>query len=122
MQLSRIPFTYCWSPSLVPKPKDWGKHIDIVGFFILNQSSRIPYTPPDDLAQFLASGQPPMYIGFGSMVIPDAEEINKCIVEAVTETGHRALVSKGWGGLGEGIDHPDVFVLGDCPHDWLFPR
>lgn len=23
----RVPFTYCWSPSLVPKPKDWGQHI-----------------------------------------------------------------------------------------------
>lgn len=23
----KIPFTYCWSPSLVPKPLDWGEHI-----------------------------------------------------------------------------------------------
>lgn len=23
----KIPFTYCWSPALVPKPKDWGPHI-----------------------------------------------------------------------------------------------
>lgn len=118
----RIPFTYCWSPSLVPKPKDWGSHIDVVGFFFLNQTSRISYTPPDDLAKFLAEGKPPVYIGFGSMVIPDAEAINKCIVEAVSETGVRALVSKGWGGLGQGIDHPDVFCLGECPHDWLFPK
>lgn len=29
-----VPFTYCWSPSLVPKPKDWpsniGKQIQIL--------------------------------------------------------------------------------------------
>jgi hypothetical protein len=24
-----IPFTYCWSPSLVPKPSDWGSHISM---------------------------------------------------------------------------------------------
>lgn len=24
-----IPFTYCWSPSLVPKPNDWGSHISM---------------------------------------------------------------------------------------------
>lgn len=44
------------------------------------------------------------------------------IFEAVRKTGHRALVSKGWGGLGgDKINKPDgVFMLGNCPHDWLF--
>lgn len=23
----KIPFTYCWSPALVPKPADWSHHI-----------------------------------------------------------------------------------------------
>jgi hypothetical protein len=23
----RVPFTYCWSPTLIPKPADWGRHI-----------------------------------------------------------------------------------------------
>jgi hypothetical protein len=23
----KVPFTYCWSPALVPKPPDWGEHI-----------------------------------------------------------------------------------------------
>lgn len=22
-----IPFTYCWSPALVPRPRDWPSHI-----------------------------------------------------------------------------------------------
>lgn len=25
----KIPFTYCWSPGLVPKPRDWHAHIGI---------------------------------------------------------------------------------------------
>jgi hypothetical protein len=34
----------------------------------------------------------------------------------------RALVSKGWGNIG-GKDVPDnVFLLGNVPHDWLFPH
>ena len=34
----------------------------------------------------------------------------------------RALVSKGWSSIG-GNDVPDnVFLLGNVPHDWLFPR
>jgi hypothetical protein len=23
----QVPFTYCWSPALVPKPNDWPAHI-----------------------------------------------------------------------------------------------
>jgi len=48
--------------------------------------------------------------------------MTKMIFEAVRKTGQRALVSKGWGGLGgDDLDKPDnVFMLGNCPHDWLF--
>jgi hypothetical protein len=44
------------------------------------------------------------------------------IFKAVKKTGQRALVSKGWGGLGGSeLSKPDgVFMLGNCPHDWLF--
>ena len=28
--IRRLPFTYCWSPALVPKPPDWGDNIDVV--------------------------------------------------------------------------------------------
>jgi UDP:flavonoid glycosyltransferase YjiC (YdhE family) len=44
------------------------------------------------------------------------------IFEAVKKTGRRALVSKGWGGLGaDDLGIPDgVFMLGNVPHDWLF--
>ena len=44
------------------------------------------------------------------------------IFDAVKSTGQRALVSKGWGGLGGSeLSKPDgVFMLGNCPHDWLF--
>lgn len=26
-EMLQIPFTYCWSPALVPKPGDWPSHI-----------------------------------------------------------------------------------------------
>ena len=45
-------------------------------------------------------------------------------MEAIQKSGVRALVSKGWGGLGsDKMDIPDnIFMLGNCPHDWLFPQ
>ncbi|CAI6339781.1 unnamed protein product [Periconia digitata] len=116
----KIPWTYCWSPALIPKPKDWANHIQISGFYFLNLASN--YTPAPDLAQFLAAGEPPVYIGFGSIVVDDPNAMTKMIFDAVKMTGRRALVSKGWGGLGaDDLGIPEgVFMLGNVPHDWLF--
>ncbi|MCJ1386371.1 hypothetical protein MMC17_009497 [Xylographa soralifera] len=116
----RIPYTYCWSPALIPKPKDWGPHISISGFYFLSLAAN--YTPADDLKAFLDAGNPPIYIGFGSIVLDDPDGMTRLIFDAIKETGQRALVSKGWGGFGaDALEIPDgVFMLGNVPHDWLF--
>ncbi|KAL1590301.1 hypothetical protein WHR41_01219 [Cladosporium halotolerans] len=118
----KVPYTYLWSPSLVPKPKDWGPEIDIGGFVFLELAST--YKPPQDLQDFLDAGEPPVYVGFGSIVVDDPDRFTQMIFKAVEMAGVRALVNKGWGGLGgEGNATPDnVYMLGNTPHDWLFPR
>ena len=73
---------------------------------------------------FLNSGPPPIYIGFGSIVVDDPEGLTKLVFETVHKLGIRALVSRGWGGLGKS-DIPgdaNIFMLGNCPHDWLFTK
>ncbi|KAL6406718.1 hypothetical protein AUP68_09521 [Ilyonectria robusta] len=112
----RVPFTYCWSPALVPKPADWGSHIDVCGFFFREPPN---YTPPTDLDEFLQRGPPPVYIGFGSIVIDDPQKMSAMINEAVRVTGTRALISRGWSKL-DGPESENVMYLGDCPHEWLF--
>ncbi|KFH43215.1 Sterol 3-beta-glucosyltransferase UGT80B1-like protein [Hapsidospora chrysogenum ATCC 11550] len=115
-----VPFTYLWSPGLVPKPSDWGDEIDISGFVYLDLASS--FTPSPELEAFLANGEAPIYIGFGSIVVDDADRFTQMIFEAVKKAGVRALVSRGWGGLGS-EDVPDnIFMLENTPHDWLFPR
>ncbi|KAH7407275.1 hypothetical protein BKA64DRAFT_666200 [Cadophora sp. MPI-SDFR-AT-0126] len=120
MLLSRmkVPFTYIWSSALIAKPPDWGAHINISGFAFLDQSSS--YTPPEDLMAFLKAGPPPVYIGFGSIVVDKPNELTDMIFSAVKRAGVRALVSKGWGGLGAADVPEGVFLLGNVPHDWLF--
>jgi UDP:flavonoid glycosyltransferase YjiC (YdhE family) len=65
-----------------------------------------------------------VYIGFGSIVVDDPDGLTALIMAAIEKTGVRALVSQGWGGLGtkNGQLPANVFMLGNCPHDWLFPR
>ncbi|KAJ4394056.1 hypothetical protein N0V93_003273 [Gnomoniopsis smithogilvyi] len=117
-----IPTTYCWSPALIPKPNDWGREINIPGFYFLDLATS--YTPDPDLAAFLEAGPPPVYIGFGSIVVDDPNKLTRMIFDAITISGVRALVSKGWGGLGaDSVGIPEgVFMLGNCPHDWLFKK
>ncbi|PON45473.1 UDP-glucuronosyl/UDP-glucosyltransferase [Parasponia andersonii] len=115
------PYGYLWSPHLVPKPKDWGPKIDVVGFCFLDLASN--YEPPDSLVKWLEAGETPIYIGFGSLPVQEPEKMTKIIVQALEITEQRGIINKGWGGLGN-LEEPKEFVylLDNCPHDWLFPR
>ena len=105
---------------MIPKPADWGPNILISGFYFLSLAES--YRPPQELAAFLDSGPPPIYIGFGSIVVDDPNAMTQLIFAAVKMSGQRALVSKGWGGIGaDSLIVPEgVFMLENVPHDWLF--
>lgn len=122
LQRLKIPHSYCWSPALIPKPKDWAPHISITGFSFLDAAS--DYTPPADLKQFLDAGPPPVYIGFGSIVLQDPGAMTRLVLEAIGKSGQRCLLSKGWGGIGgDSLQLPDaVYTIDDVPHDWLFQQ
>ncbi len=69
-----VPRSYCFSPSLVPRPADWPAHVNAVGFCRdPNAGDDSNYVPPPELEAFLAQGPKPVYIGFGSMTIDDPE-------------------------------------------------
>ncbi|XP_024992015.1 sterol 3-beta-glucosyltransferase UGT80A2-like isoform X1 [Cynara cardunculus var. scolymus] len=114
-----LPYGYIWSPHLVPKPKDWGPHIDVVGFCFLDLASN--YVPPDSLVEWLENGKKPIYIGFGSLPVQDPDGMTEIIVKALEITEQRGIINKGWGGLGNLAKSKDfVYLLDNCPHDWLF--
>ena len=117
----RYPIMYGFSPQVVPRPADWGAHVAITGYWFLDSDPG--WQPPADLARFLESGPPPVYIGFGSMATGEAEQLTEITLEALKQSGQRGLMLAGWGGLGQGetADH-SVFVIDSAPHDWLFPR
>ena len=109
------------SPNLIPKPKDWGDNINIAGFYFLSLASS--YQPPPELVAFLQSGSIPIYIGFGSIVVDDPDGLTRTVFEATRLAGVRALIGTGWGGLGGATQvPPNIFLTGNCPHDWLFQR
>ncbi|XP_004304803.1 PREDICTED: sterol 3-beta-glucosyltransferase UGT80A2-like [Fragaria vesca subsp. vesca] len=116
-----VPYGYIWSPHLVPKPKDWGPKIDVVGFCFLDLASN--YEPPDSLVKWLGAGEQPVYVGFGSLPLQEPEKMTNIIIEALKITGQRGIINKGWGGLGNSVETTDsVYLVDNCPHDWLFLR
>ncbi|KAJ8513776.1 hypothetical protein OPV22_004210 [Ensete ventricosum] len=116
---SDIPHAYIWSPHLVPKPKDWGPKIDVVGFCFLDLASN--YEPPESLVKWLEAGEKPIYIGFGSLPVQEPGKMTEIIVEALSITKQRGIINKGWGGLGNLAEPKDfVYSLDNIPHDWLF--
>lgn len=116
-----LPVLYAFSPTLVPRPTDWPRHVRVTGTWHLDGAAA-PYTPDSDLAAFLDAGAPPVYVGFGSMARRDPEATTAIVLEAVRRAGVRTLLATGWGGLTADAVPPEVHVLDAAPHDWLFPR
>jgi UDP:flavonoid glycosyltransferase YjiC (YdhE family) len=115
-----IPFLYGYSPSVLPKPPDWGENIRVAGYWFLDQAEG--YNPPLELVDFLESGSPPVYVGFGSMVEHEEKEITRLIVEAVGQADCRTILLGGWSELGGGELPDNILRIDYAPHEWLFPK
>ncbi|WP_412515905.1 glycosyltransferase [Actinomadura madurae] len=104
----------CFSPVVVPRPEDWAPNVNLTGYWFLDEPA---WEPPADLAEFLAAGPPPVYVGFGSMVPKDAEMTGLVVRTALELAGVRGVVQ------GDPASSDErVFAVRDVPHSWLFPR
>ncbi|GGY10933.1 glycosyltransferase [Streptomyces hiroshimensis] len=117
-EASNWPVLHGFSTVLVPRPRDWRDGLDVVGNWW-------PHCPADrrlpaELDDFLRSGPPPVFIGFGSMGAGEGERLSEIAVEALRKAKVRGVLQAGWAGLSAVGD--DVLAVGDVPHALLFPR
>lgn len=108
------------SPLVVPPAPDWPDHLTVTGYWV--EPAPIGYRPPAELAGFLAAGGPPLYVGFGSMPLADAEAMRALVLTALAG---RRLVLGGALHAGDGpvaLVSDEVVSIGAVPHEWLFPR
>ena len=115
----KVPYACMWSAALLPTPKDYPRWVDIVGSMREEESSTgkntsSPLRDNDEetapgerlstaendpaLRKFLTEGSPPIFLGFGSMVIADAEceDVLNLFLQGAAATGTRLLVQLGW--------------------------
>lgn len=119
---SPIPVLHGFSRHIIPRPEDWPDTAVVTGYWFLNQDE--VWKPPLPLAEFLSKGEPPVYFGFGSIFGRDPNRVTQVILEAVRQTGVRAILAQGWGGIKppESAQSKSVMFIKNAPHDWLFPR
>jgi UDP:flavonoid glycosyltransferase YjiC (YdhE family) len=117
--LRSTPMLSAYSPSIIPHPADWPERVHVTGYFFLDPETE--WQPSPELKAFLEAGDPPVYIGFGSMGGRNPEQLAGITMEALARSGQRGLLLTGWGGLRPELVPENVFVVDSAPHSWLFP-
>lgn len=130
MQQNRVPFLYNVSPTIFPPAIDFSEWTKVTGYWFLDEKNN--YKPPEALINFIKKARTLnkklVYIGFGSIVVDNAYEMTKHIIEGVELSGTYCILNKGWSDrLSEepssNIVFPDcIYDSGNIPHDWLFPQ
>jgi vancomycin aglycone glucosyltransferase len=102
--------------ALAPVPVTPGRKIFQTGAWVLSDSTPLP----PDLEAFLERGEPPVFVGFGSM--PASGDAAHRLIAAARTVGRRIIVSRGWADLGLMDDAPDCMAVDDLSYEILFPR
>ena len=99
-------------------PPDVESRFTQTGYMHLEQPDK--HNP--ELEDFLSTGPPPIYAGFGSMPMYDQINNVPIIIRAARSLGQRVIIAKFWDRPSDFTDSDDVFFLNKYPHLKLFPR
>jgi len=102
--------------TLAPVPTTPGRKISQTGTWVLGERTPLPV----DLDAFLKSGEPPIFVGFGSM--PAGGDATRRVIAAARAAGRRIIISRGWADLDLIDEMRDCTAVGDVSHDVLFTR
>ncbi|MTH55282.1 glycosyltransferase [Bacillus mangrovi] len=108
------------SSGVFPVPADWPEHVHAFGYWFIEDQS--DYKPSRKVEEFLKGGEPPIYIGFGSVGDKtNAAEATDMVVKALKRNGMRGIINAG-GGMEERESTKDILYVKSVPHEWLFPQ
>lgn len=77
---------------------------------------------PVELEAFLDAGEPPVYVGFGSMAMHGTDDPARIAIDAVRAQSRRVILASGWAKLAPIDDAGDCFAVGEVNQQALFPR
>ncbi len=103
-------------PVLAPWPDSTDKTVFQSGAWILPDERPLS----SELEAFLNAGEPPLYLGFGSIRAP--ADLSRVMIQTARELGRRALILSGWADLALIDNGPDCLVIGEVNQQALFRR
>jgi UDP:flavonoid glycosyltransferase YjiC (YdhE family) len=103
--------------TLAPIPDDVKNNYIQTGYWHLDDEQDLD----PELLRFIESGEPPIYIGFGSMTGISPQKA-QCLLAGLSSSNHRYLVLKGWADLGGSFNAPNIKIIENIPHHKLFPK
>jgi sterol 3beta-glucosyltransferase len=109
---------YAYSPHVVPVPPDWPDTVAVTGYWFLAGDD--DWRPSPDLQTFIEGGEPPVYVGFGSMPGLDPLALTTLVLGALSKAGKRGVLATGGGAIQDGKADHAHFIEG-APHEKLFP-
>jgi len=138
------------SAHICPKPSDFppafSKKCLSSGFWVIDQETQSALSQKKDahfggdeiekLEQFIAAAtDPPVYLGWGSMIAISPEHMAALAVRALKQTGIRGIILGGFAQLQPShleaaadaaelgaYARDNVLFVKTAPHEWLFPR
>ncbi len=122
------PVLLCYSAAVHPTPPDWHKESLVTGYWRLPEQARQRLgesRPPPGLADWLDSGEPPFFLGFGSMPILDPAPLIEAATQAARRARVRILIGAGSTKLAQAEGTLPEYIRtvgGAADHEWLFPR
>lgn len=118
-RMSGAPFVYGFSPQIVPPPDDWPPHHTVTGaWFLDDPAERLA----PEIESFLAAGDPPVVIGFGSMGGRRPHDDAVLALETLRMVQRRGLLFGSMEAARLAAGRRDILVVPHASHRLLFPR
>ncbi len=112
------PFVLVVDEGVLPPSQEWQGRYPYANFLFYDD----PRALDPELDTWLREGEPPLFVGFGSMAGDAARKVGGMLTHALEPLGRRCLIGAGWGGLGGEALPKGWRVVQDAPHALLFPR
>jgi UDP:flavonoid glycosyltransferase YjiC (YdhE family) len=116
--LQQSAFSIAMDASVFPADPAWPAQVRRANFLFLDD----PEALDPALDAWLHAGEPPLYIGFGSMAGPATERLEDLLLQALASSPRRCLLATGWSGLGRKPLPAHWREVAGAPHEKLFPR
>ncbi|MBQ8995296.1 MAG: glycosyltransferase family 1 protein [Oscillospiraceae bacterium] len=113
---------YPTSRTLMRPDPNWGDHIHVTGYWYHPDQAGKEYRAPEDLEEYLAGGERPIFVAFGKAESPELAELQRIVLKALKETGLRAIIQAEQLDEADKVNSDQLYFIGKVPYAYIFDR